>query len=98
MTLNNFKAVIFNLKNTHDTLSIKDLTLPYFDLVERNVKRKNESLQKSIPTTAKSNSTEIKQINEKTNQGADSVTVWLIISGILNAGLIILLIWKNKKR
>jgi hypothetical protein len=33
LTFNNFKVLIFNFANKSETLTIRDLTIPYFDLV-----------------------------------------------------------------
>jgi len=90
LTFNNFKAVTFNFGDNSETLTINDLTVPYFDLISKQ----------TIPTTDRT------KIQEPMNQNQTVVptktknplTTWLIISIIFNFGLVgLLMIRKSKK-
>ena len=92
LTLNDFKAVTFDFGDTQETLTLADLTLPYFDLIE-NKKEKIKVEAVTTDKTEKEKRTETIQTKEKP---VNLITISLIISGILNFGLI-LLIFKRKK-
>ena len=92
LTLNNFKAVTFHFDNKQETLTINDLTLPYLDLVTG---------QPKITTSDKIDAKEQidnTQSNETPENKDHPLTIWLIISGFLNIGLIGLLMIKKIKQ
>jgi len=99
LTLNSFKAVTFRFNNLQETLTIDDLTLPYLDLV----KAKRDKNEPSTSQGLTKNTAEIKvennpkQQNEIKNEEGSSLTIWLIISVIINVGLVALLIMKKKR-
>ncbi|MFT5253353.1 MAG: hypothetical protein ACI87N_002386 [Flavobacteriales bacterium] len=97
LILNNFKAVTFDFEDTHKTLTITDLTLPYFDLIE--TKNKDIKIVEPITTdkTVAEKLTETTQTKEVPAKEDNSLTILLIISVILNLGLIGLLIFKRNK-
>jgi hypothetical protein len=80
LTFNHFKAVTFNLGTQSETLTHHDLTLPYFDLV--------------FNTTAPLNNGEISEASiEQHSTIKTAVTnnpwsIWLILSLLINFGLI----------
>tara|TARA_R110002050_G_scaffold194902_3_gene329739 strand:- start:10804 stop:11451 length:648 start_codon:yes stop_codon:yes gene_type:complete len=96
LTLNNFKAVKFNFENGQETLTLNDLTLPFFDLVEV----KKEIIPEVIPITKPDNLNSIENIqtSDKPTKENNSLTIWLVISCILNAGLLVLFILKRKNK
>lgn len=84
--------VIFDFGNTKKTLTLDDLTLPYFDLV----KPPKKGVKKNVPP--KIGRSKTKKIKEKSSKGKTKLTVLLIIfSAILNIELIALLIFLRKK-
>jgi hypothetical protein len=97
LMLNNFKAVTFDFGDTQETLTLADLTLPYFDLIE--TKNKDIKIVEPITTDkmVTENLTETTQTKEVPDKEDNSLTILLIISGILNLGLIGLLIFKRNK-
>lgn len=94
LTLNNFKAVTFRFHGGQETWTIDDLTLPYLDLVMGQPKTSEPTVEKEIKETT---NTEIIQNKEKTNKESNPLFLWLVISGIVNIGLIMLLTMKKKK-
>lgn len=67
---NNYEAVVFNIGNQSDTLTIKDLTIPYFDLVSKQI-------------------TSVNQTQENASVKAENpLTIWFLVSIILNLALI----------
>lgn len=94
LTLNNFKAVTFHFTDQQETWTINDLTLPYLDLVTGRSKT-HEPSEKPGRIDAKAQVDKV-QTNGAPDKERDS-TPWLVISGILNIGLIGLLIMKRKK-
>lgn len=90
LTFNNFKAVTFNFGDNSETLTNKDLTLPYFDLVSKHITQTTET-------------TEIQQPSERNQtvqptETKNPLTPWLIISIIFNFGLVGLLIMNRLKK
>ncbi len=87
MTFNNFKAVKCNFGDNSETLTNKDLTLPYFDLVSTQ----------TTETTKIQEPIEQNKIVEPT-ETKNPLTTWLFISIILNFGIVGLLIMKKTKK
>ncbi len=88
LTLNGFDVVVFRIGDTQESLSIDDLTLPYFDLVEGS---KNSDLS--------SEQGKVKELKSKTSndEQEDPLTIWLIGLGIINIGLIGLLVFRRRE-
>jgi len=90
LTFNNFKAVTFNFGDNSETLTINDLTVPYFDLISKQ----------TIPTTDRTKIQESMEQNQTVvpTETKNPLTTWLIISIIFNFGLVgLLMIRKSKK-
>lgn len=102
LTHNNFSAVIFYFGEKKEVLTIDDLSLPYFDLVTKQQNKSEAKIQEvTIDTiynidTVQSQKVNIKPCEDK-EQEDNLLSIWLIISGILNIGLIGFLMMKNKK-
>jgi len=98
ITLNNFKAVTFRIGDTEQTLTIEDLTLPYLDLVEPGTKtvEPQQVIAVETDTPETQETVEVTVTQEMPNEVRNPLTIWLIISGLLNIVLIGLII-KNKK-
>ena len=92
LILNNFKAVIFNYENIQETYSLEDLTLPFFDLVE--VEKKNKIIDKQESASAIDNQNSTEQQQEKYSY----LIIGLILSFVLNIGLIILMRVKTRNK
>ena len=89
LTFNNFKAVTFNFGDNSETLTNNDLTLPYFDLVSKQITQtETTKIQQPIGQNQKNEQPETK----------NPLTTWLIISIIFNFGLIGLLTMKKLKK
>lgn len=84
LTLNRFKAVSFHINGQQKTYTLKDLTLPYFDLVSGQP-------EVIIPDDKETSTTEFKDPVKPLK----SQRVWLIISGILNVIFLGILIMKK---
>ena len=100
LILNNFNAVTFDFEDTQETLTLADLTLPYFDLIETEKKDIKEVEMAEAMTTDKTEAEkliETRQTKEMPAKDDNSLTILLIISSILNLGLIGLLIFKRRK-
>jgi len=80
LTFNNFKAVTFNFGNNSETQTVKDLTLPYFDLVSNQITQ-------TIDTTKIQKLSEQSQ-NVQPTETKNPFIIWLIISIIFNIGLV----------
>jgi len=78
LTLNGFEAVVFQIGNKKETMTIFDLTLPYFDLVNS----KNSEL-----LTVQKKTVEVKSEILNDNQ-ENPLTIWLIILSITIIGLL----------
>jgi len=101
LTLNNFKAVIFQFTDRQETLTTNDLTLPYLDLVTAGQKS-YELVAITENKTSKKTDSQASTTASKPNVSVDkenhySWSMWMIISGILNLGLIGVLIMIKKK-
>ena len=83
LTFNNFKVLIFNFANKSETLTICDLTIPYFDLVSTEF----------IPSKSIDKMDNLIDQNQiiAPIETKNSYKTWLIISIVLNIGLIGLL-------
>lgn len=90
LTFNNFKAVTFNFGDNSETLTNKDLTLPYFDLVSKQ-------MTQTTDTTVIQQPSEQNQTAQPT-ETKNPLTIWLIISIIFNFGLVGLLTMKKIKK
>lgn len=90
LTLNNFKAVTFKFPDKSETLIIDDLTLPYFDLVTNTPR---ESQAEETPEIVKKTA-----IGDKPHKDGNPLTIWLIISAIINSVLIGILIFRSKEK
>jgi len=90
LTFNNFKAVTFNFGDNSETLTINDLTVPYFDLISKQ----------TIPTTDRTKIQEPMNQNQTVvpTETKNPLTTWLIISIIFNFGLVGLLMIRKLKK
>ena len=90
LTFNNFKAVTFNFGDNSETLTINDLTVPYFDLISKQ----------TIPTTDRTKIQEPMEQNQTVvpTETKNPLTTWLIISIIFNFGLVGLLMIRKLKK
>ncbi|MDA9908849.1 hypothetical protein N9C86_02760 [Schleiferiaceae bacterium] len=97
LTFNNFKAVTFRFADNQETLTIEDLTIPYFDLVSgQQQKIEPAEEQETIKDIVDTQKHDYIQTNKTLDKEGDWLTIWLIISGILNIGLIGMLLMKKK--
>ncbi len=90
LTFNNFKAVTFNFGDTSETLTNNDLTLPYFDLVSKQITQTTGVKKEQEPIGQN-------QMVEPTKT-KNPLTTWLIVSIIFNFGLLGLLTMKKLKK
>lgn len=90
LTFNNFKAVTFNFGDTSETLTNNDLTLPYFDLISKQITQTTDTIKKQEPI-------EQNQTVEPTKT-KNPLTTWLIISIIFNFGLLGFLTMKKLQK
>ena len=88
LIFNNFKAVVFRINDKQETWTIKNLTLPYLDLVSGNQKA-----SKQIEKQIQSNKTTTK---EPKNKEENPLTTWLIISCLINVVVIILWVLRSR--
>ena len=79
LTLNGFEAVVFQIGNKKETMTIFDLTLPYFDLV---VTHENSNLILEQKKTK-----EVSPESRSDNQ-ENPFTIWLIVLGLIIIGLL----------
>lgn len=86
---NNFETLKFNYNGKSEILTLNDLTLPYFDLV--NVQN-NE--KKSVEE--KNNLKENVEVEIEKNANTNSLIYWLIASILLNLGFVVYLFQVNK--
>lgn len=86
---NNFETLKFNYNGKSEILTLNDLTLPYFDLV--NVQN-NE--KKSVEE--KNNLKENVEVEIEKNANKNSLIYWLIASILLNLGFVVYLFQVNK--
>lgn len=85
LTLNNFKAVIFQLEDGDKTLTINDITIPFLDLV----KNPTEIIETTATDTVEINIQTNKEVSDvNSGQQKNPFLIWLIISGIINLVLI----------
>lgn len=100
LTLNSFKAVTFQFPSYQETLTINNLTIPYFDLVVASPSISSD-LSQSNPTQIDSNKA-LKPLNSLKDQQFKIRPSWLsiglFISIILNIVLIAVLIKRNIRK
>lgn len=90
LTFNNFEAVTFNFGNKSETLTNKDLTVPYFDLVSKQTTQIIDTIKIQKPLITQNQTVEI--IENK-----NPLKTWLIVSIIFNLVLITFLAIKRIK-
>lgn len=95
LTLNNFKAVQFIFDNKQEVLTLENLTLPYFDLID--VKKDIDTTQISTTKSDRINEIKDKKSNEEPRKKSNAMTIWIILSSLLNIWLVISFIFKDKK-
>ena len=89
LTFNSFNAVTFDFGDSSETWTKDDLTLPYFDLISKQ------------PIATATDTTVVKQdrVNAQIVETGKSnpLKVWLIISVIVNIGLVSVLVLRKGK-
>ena len=94
LSFNNFRAVKFNLNGKTETLTLADLTIPYFDLIVNQP----EPVVVLDTTTIEEQIVPIDTV-ANTKPKRNPYKIWLIISIILNLGLFgTLLLQKTKNK
>lgn len=101
LTLNNFEAVTFRFDDEYATWTIGDLTLPYFDLISEQPKTSGPEQGPESLGTDPTVMVDPPPLNDMETNGApdeedNPLTMWLVISGMLNIGLIGLLTRKSR--
>ncbi len=108
LVLNDFEAVTFDINDRQETLTIDDLTLPYFDLVSANKKQMQKNdISPADQGDEKNGRGEVKFfIDTMETQKAESECIalnnkksllpWLILSVIANIILIVFLVIRRK--
>ena len=105
--LNNFEAVVFKRQFQTDTLALADVTVPFFDLVKPQTKVEQPqniaeelalppSIEKTLPTEKQPFG---KQTSDEKVTGLNgSATNWLILLMGLNLLLLLVLLFRRKRR
>ena len=100
LTLNGFKAIIYKQFDRTEILTINDLTVPYFDLVDGNLldKPHNIEINRCNPNAKHLHNADIsKEQNNKKGRFED-VNIWFLISVFFNIFLLFVAVKNNSGR
>ena len=103
LTLNCFKVVSFNFGNVNEVWTMDDLTLPYFDLVQKKLEQPKMTTEEEIDLPHTTEIAEKKEQNSPLQQieieeEKSGINVWLLISVLLNLGLVVILLMNRKRK
>ncbi|MBL0913790.1 MAG: hypothetical protein IBJ09_15600 [Bacteroidia bacterium] len=91
LTFNGFKAVSFRIAGRSETLTDRDLTIPYFDLVSK------QPSAEAVPATPEEPAVQ-KQSDVEPMETKGPAKTWLLISVAANLVLVVLLVRKMTKK